>query len=85
MRDFDVEKDLESKCFGAKEEKDQELDKKALEAIEKGDFSKIPVANNHNAYMLVYEKRVKAPFKIDIATELIELIKKTENRCDIED
>ena len=36
-----------------------------------GEVSSMPIDDTHSAYMLVYEKKTKSSFKIDVSRELI--------------
>ena len=60
MKDFNFKANCASHCFGGT----------MLKHFDDDD-SPIEVENNHNAYILVYEKTIQRPFKIDIEKELV--------------
>lgn len=67
VQDFHYTQNVEEKCFGGT------IRMQMQQSIYDDDFKNIE--NSHNAYMLVYEKRVKVPFKIDIYQEDIDKIR----------
>ncbi len=74
--DFDYS--LENKCYGQKKEAAKE--RKWYNAYGDGYENDVPNDETHNAYMLVYDKKKKAPFKIHIQPELIDKI--VENKLE---
>lgn len=62
---------METKCFGAVK-KQQNYDE-WMQNQNTGVYNGID--NSHNAYMLVYDKKIKHPFKINIAEAVVEAIR----------
>ena len=63
VKEMDFAKVMEEKCFGSKKD-----DNAGWQYDDQTNFAQ---DNSHNAYMLIYEKRLKTDMKIDLSEETI--------------